>query len=123
MQNMSLVDAKTNAILVRDVRVAESTWEKTRGLLARPEQECGQGFWIGGCRCIHMVGMRYAIDVVFINAAGMIVKIDHELKPWRLAFCLIARNVLELPCGGAEAVGIAVGQGVRLVPFFQKDNA
>lgn len=91
------------------VRVAESAWDRTRGLLGRPPPAAGEGLLIARCRSVHTVGMRYAIDVVFIDARGRIVRIVEGLRPMRMAMCLRSASVLELASGQARALGLRPG--------------
>ena len=37
------------------------------------------------CTAVHTVGMRFAIDVVFVDRQGFAVKIVRNLRPWRIA--------------------------------------
>jgi hypothetical protein len=58
--------------------------------------------------------MRFAIDVVFLDRDGQVVKIVPEMKPYRAALGgRGAHSALELPAGAAAHCGIAVGD--RLV--------
>lgn len=94
------------------VRIAESTWERTRGLLCRPPLAVGEGMLIQRCRSVHTVGMRYAIDVVFIDNTGCVQGVRERLLPLRFAFCPRARHALELAEGQARDLGLT--QGVSL---------
>ena len=54
--------------------------------------------------------MRFAIDAVFLDRAGRVVKVAADLPPWRLAIAARgARDVLELPAGTAARTGTQVG--------------
>jgi uncharacterized membrane protein (UPF0127 family) len=41
--------------------------------------------------------MRFALDLVWLDGGGRIVRIDHAVPPRRLRFCGAARAVVELP--------------------------
>lgn len=84
--------------------------ERMRGLLARPPLEPGHGLLIDPCSAVHTVGMRYPLDLVFLSAAGRIMKLVRKLRPWRMVACPGARMVLELPADGIAAAGLAEGQ-------------
>jgi uncharacterized membrane protein (UPF0127 family) len=54
--------------------------------------------------------MRFAIDVVFLDRDGQVVKVVSELKPYRAALGgRGAHSALELAAGAAKRCGIAVG--------------
>jgi uncharacterized membrane protein (UPF0127 family) len=42
--------------------------------------------------------MRFALDLVWLDADGRIVRVDRGVRPWRLRGCRAARAVVELPC-------------------------
>jgi uncharacterized membrane protein (UPF0127 family) len=96
------------------VRLAATWAARAIGLLATPRLDDPCGLWITPCRSIHTCWMRYAIDVVFIDAAGVVTKVAPRLKPWRMASCRRARSTLELRAGLAEALGIV--PGITLLP-------
>ena len=91
------------------VRLAETAWQRTRGLLGRPRLHDGEGLLIARCRSVHTVGMGYAIDVVFIDTRGRIVRVVEALRPMRMAVCLRGASVLELAAGQARALGLLMG--------------
>ena len=54
--------------------------------------------------------MRFAIDAVFVDRAGTVVRVAADLPPWRLAIVARgARDVLELPAGAAARAGTQAG--------------
>ncbi|RZI88865.1 MAG: DUF192 domain-containing protein [Variovorax sp.] len=91
------------------VRVAERGWDRTRGLLGRPQLVGSQGLLITRCSSVHTVGMRYPIDVVFLDRDGGIARIVENLRPMRMAMCLGAANVLEMAAGQAKRLALRPG--------------
>jgi len=54
--------------------------------------------------------MRFAIDAVYIDKAGRVVKVSSDLRPWHFADAARgARDVLELPAGTAARTGTQAG--------------
>ncbi len=101
--------AASTALPIGPVRIAESGWDRTRGLLGRPALQGSEGLFITRCSSVHTVGMRHVIDVVFVDRAGRIVRIAEHLAPMRVAMCRKASSVLELAAGQARALGLLVG--------------
>lgn len=91
---------------------------QTRGLLGREQLEAGEGMlFIRGrfepFMWMHMFFMRFPIDIVFLDREGMVICINHRLKPWRVSsivFC--AHSALELAAGEAARSGTVVGDRV-----------
>jgi uncharacterized protein len=84
-----------------------------RGLLGRDTLAPGEGLLIRPASSIHTFFMRFAIDGVFVDRAGTVVKVVSGLRPWRCAAARRAAAVLELAAGEAAARGVQVGD--RLV--------
>lgn len=55
-------------------------------------------------RSVHTFGMRFALDLVWIDRDGVALRIDRDVPPRRLRGCRAARSVLELPAGAARLV-------------------
>ena len=80
------------------------TW-RTRllGLALLPGLDPDEALVIPHCTSVHTFGMRFAIDVVFVDRDWRVVKIVHRLRPWRISGARHAVAALELPAGAAEA--------------------
>jgi uncharacterized membrane protein (UPF0127 family) len=53
--------------------------------------------------------MKFPIDVLFLDKKRKVLKIRSEMPRSRMAVCLRAHSVLELPSGTAEAMQTVVG--------------
>lgn len=95
---------------------------KSRGLLGRDglDAEAGMLFEAGRWEpfmWMHMMFMRFAIDIVFLDRRGTVIKINHNLRPWRVSSMVWgARRALELAAGAAARSRTAVGDQVILEP-------
>ena len=63
------------------------------------------------CRSIHTLGMRFAIDVAFLDAHGRVVAVEPALPPRRVVGEFGAEAVLETPAGEVERF-LAAGAGL-----------
>jgi len=70
------------------------------------------------CRAVHTVGMRFTIDVVFVDDEGQVVKVVSRMGPWRIASARAASSTIELWAGALNAVDVRVGDCLRFVPAF-----
>jgi uncharacterized membrane protein (UPF0127 family) len=66
------------------------------GLAFRADLPASVALHIPRCRSIHTFGMRFALDLVWLDAAGEVVRIDRAVPPCRVRVCRRARSVLEL---------------------------
>ncbi|MEZ5420044.1 MAG: DUF192 domain-containing protein [Vicinamibacterales bacterium] len=100
---------------VARVERATTAWTRARGLLGRPGLPPGQALWLAPCRSIHTVGMRFAIDVVFVDGDARVVKVTAAMVPWRLTWGgWRAHGAYEFAAGEAARLGIEVGQTLRV---------
>jgi uncharacterized membrane protein (UPF0127 family) len=89
--------------------IADRMLPRMRGLLGRDSLEPGAGMLITPSPSVHMFFMRFPIDVVFLDRSRRIVKIAHDLRPWRTASARKAVAALELPAGTAARLGLEPG--------------
>ncbi len=86
--------------LASQLQTADSHWKRLKGLLGTPETvfTAGKGLWIVPCHGVHTFGMRYAIDVVYLDSGHRVVHLEEHVKPWRMTPIRIeAETVMELP--------------------------
>ncbi len=72
------------------------------------------GLWIAPCRLVMTLGMREAVDVVFLHADGTIARVVTRLQPWRAVSCGAARSALKLRAGLALRLGLEPGAALDL---------
>ena len=93
---------------------AESPFHRMRGLLGRRSLEPGEGILLRPAGSIHTAFMRFAIDAVFVDADGRVVRVVDSLPAWRAAGAKGAKAVVELPAGAAATAGLAPGARLQL---------
>lgn len=108
----ALFDQDRERCVVRKVWKAGSTWERMRGLLGRPRLGDSEALLLEPCRSVHCVGMRYPLDLVYLDRRGRVCKLVYGLKPGRFSGSLRAYATLELAEGALAASGIKLGDVV-----------
>ena len=104
-------------VLASNVRVADTPRARRVGLLKHEALDSGEGLWIFPTQAIHTFGMRFSIDVVFLDSSLFVKRIYRALRPWRLTtFVWGAKSVLELPSGSLAASGTMVGDQLQFSP-------
>jgi len=100
------VEARLGRVQLR-LRVADGFFSRFKGLMLRsalPEQEA---LLITRCNSVHSAFMRCAIDVVYLDENGYVLRCAEHLRPWRASFGgRGARHALELRAGSVERFGI-----------------
>jgi uncharacterized protein len=103
--------------LATNLAVAQTHWSRLRGLLGASESDFrnGCGLWIRPCRGVHTLAMRFPIDVVYLNRAGTVVHLEHNLQPWRFSpVRMQAASVLELPSHTVARTETALGDRIEI---------
>lgn len=94
------------------IRRADTFLARLTGLLLSPPPAPGEALLITPCAAVHTAFMRYPIDVVFLDRAGVIRKSVAHLSPWRIALCRGASQTLELAAGEIHRQGLRAGQSL-----------
>ena len=82
--------------------------ERARGLIGRPVLARGCGLLLPGVKAVHGFGMRHAVDLVFLDRQGVIVRCA-RLPPWGIVRCAAASQVLEMRAGEVRRLNLRDG--------------
>jgi uncharacterized protein len=89
-----------NTVLASKVILADTASKRMVGLLDRSNLDQGEGLVLDPCNSVHMLFMKFAIDVIFLDKNNRVVGLCENLKP----FCFSpifweSACALELPAG------------------------
>jgi uncharacterized membrane protein (UPF0127 family) len=97
--------------------LADTAVTRMVGLLGRASLASGEGLVLRPCGMIHTWFMRFPIDVLFADRAGVVVSAVDALPPFRFAWGgRGAAQVIELPAGVARRAGVERGQRLLIEP-------
>lgn len=103
------------ADLATQARLATDPFSRLLGWLGRQAIASGEGLILRPCSGIHMVGMRCAIDAIYVDAGGCVLHTLHGLRPWRIGpLDPRAAYVVELPPGTLAATATLPGDLIAL---------
>ncbi|MGA7109911.1 MAG: DUF192 domain-containing protein, partial [Terracidiphilus sp.] len=80
--------------IASSVEVADSGAKRSKGLLGRTGLAPGEAIWIVPCESVHTFGMKFAIDLIYLDRQLRIRKIRSNVRPWRMSGCLTAHSVV-----------------------------
>ena len=106
-----------HAYLATRLAIAGTHWSRFRGLMCAEASnfQSGDGRWIVPCRGVHTFAMNFPIDVVYLDGNKVVVHVEEDLKPWRLArIKMRAKSVIELPGQTLKQSGTAVGDEIEI---------
>jgi hypothetical protein len=102
----------SDARVLASVEIARDHRTKTKGLLRRDHYD--GAFLIEKCRWVHTLGMRFPLDIAYLDADGQVLKTirmsRHRvgIPVWK------ARSVLEAETGAFARWGLRVGDVIEL---------
>lgn len=88
-----------DTLLASAAEMADTSAKRRTGLLKHARLAPGEGLWIVPCEAVHSFGMKFAIDVLFLDRSKKIRKARPNMIPRRMSICFPAHSVLELPAG------------------------
>ena len=103
--------------LATDLAIARTHWSRFRGLIATDSSRFsrGQGLWISPSHGIHTFAMRFPIDAIYLDRDRIVIHVEEDLKPWRMAAVRIAAaSVLEVPTGTIRESFTVLGDQVDI---------
>jgi uncharacterized membrane protein (UPF0127 family) len=81
------------------VPVAKDFRTRLRGLAFREREDAGPGLLIPRCASVHTFGMRFALDVYFLDSEGAVIAARRAVPPRRILWQPGSSAVLEIPAG------------------------
>jgi uncharacterized membrane protein (UPF0127 family) len=81
------------------VTVARGFIQRTRGLAWSKSLPAGDALQINRCRSIHTFGMRFRLDLLWLDQQGRAIRVDYDVPPRRLRSCSQACAVVEVTAG------------------------
>lgn len=89
-----LINKTKNIVLAENLKKADGTLARMKGLLGRNNLSQLEALHISRCNSIHTFFMKFAIDVVFVDKNLKVKSIFQNVKPWKMI----------LPIWGANSV-------------------
>lgn len=103
-------------LLIENLELAESFWQRGRGLLGRSGLQANQALWIKPCNNIHTFFMKFKIDCIFVDKKMKIKKIASEVPAFRIIGpCWKAHSVIETSSGFALSKKLNIGDQLYVV--------
>jgi len=97
---MPVINVTKKTWLATKVRKADSFVTRLVGLLKRRNLGPEEALWLMPSKGIHTIGMKFPIDVVFLNRDNVVLQAVSGMRPFRVSTVqLRGYSVLELPAG------------------------
>jgi uncharacterized membrane protein (UPF0127 family) len=80
-----------------EVPVATTRLSRLLGLALLPRERAGEGLLIPRCSSVHTFGLRFPLDLLFLDRQRRVVEVRRDVPAARVVRCRRADAVLELP--------------------------
>ncbi len=111
---MVLVNATKKTVVSDNCHFANTVLKRMVGLLNRGKLDKGEGLLLDRCHGIHTFGMRFPIDVLFLDKDFCVIRTVKALPPLRT--CVVKKSVyvLEVPVGALDASRTVEGDQIQI---------
>lgn len=107
---MPIINMTKGTNLTPKVSIASNVLARSAGLLGTATPDPNKALYLVPCKAVHTFGMKYSLDVVFLDIQGKVVKLLQNLAPNKMTSLVPAANcVLELPPNTIAATRLEVG--------------
>ena len=117
-----IIIIKNNKVITKNAELADSFFSRFRGLMFRKSIAEDYALYITPCNQIHMLNMRFAIDVIYLDKNGRVVKIDMNVQPNKI--CKTVKNahsVIEMKSFASENFGINIGDMINVRDKYEEE--
>lgn len=111
-ETSTIVWLVTEGRVLASAELATDRATRRKGLLGRVGFE--GAFVISSCRWVHTIGMKFAIDVAYLDGDGVVVKTVHMPRHRIGAPVWRARSVVEATAGAFGRWGVRVGDRIEI---------
>ena len=112
----TVIDARSGIAILQRVALAENPLELMVGLIGM--SDAGASLWLPQTSIIHTFGMRFSLDLLFVNSGGMVLGVRLNVRPGRLVMANRGTVAILETKSYAQSVlsKVQIGDFVRIVP-------
>lgn len=118
MKTLEIQNPARGNIICSRVLLADNFWTRGKGLLGKKSLDPNEGILLVPGTSIHMFGMKFSIDVLFLTKDHLVTDFVEDIAPGKAH---VARNnvgkphaALELAAGTIAKCGVQIGDQLVL---------
>ena len=113
---MRIINKTRNRLIAENGRFADTVISRLVGLLNQSSISPGEALVITECRSIHMLFMRFSIDVIFVDRKNKVVGVVHQIQPFRMSpYFFRANKAIEISPGIINKTQTIVGDEIEFL--------
>ena len=121
MPMKKIIIINNNRIVTKNAELADSFFTRFRGLMFRESIAQDYALFITPCNQIHMLNMKFALDVIYLAESGEVLKIERNVQPGKICKTVKqAKSVIEVNAFAAAKLGIHEGDILKITVRDEK---
>lgn len=85
--SLTQISNQANKYAMTNIRLARNAYDRMRGMLGLTDSSAQNvEYVLYGCGSIHTIGMKFVLDVAFVDKSGLVVKVERCVPPNRVVF-------------------------------------
>ncbi|HEC68897.1 MAG TPA: DUF192 domain-containing protein [Candidatus Omnitrophica bacterium] len=82
-----IINKTKDSVLASQAKIADNFFKRFLGLMFRKSLSKEEALIFFRAPSIHTFFMRFALDILFLDKEGKVLRIARKIKPWRMVFC------------------------------------
>jgi len=124
MKTVTIQNATRQQLLCENCSVADNPLTRMRGLLGRETLDEDEGLLIVPCSSIHMWGMKFALDVIFVTRENVVTDFVENIAPGKIYASKRhhgkAHVALEVMAGTVAKSGLQRGDQLEIIESSER---
>lgn len=89
--------------------------KRLRGYMFRRAGGVSSALLFRSCQSVHTCFMFFDLSLFVLNEDGIVLQVEHNIKPWRMKFYRRGAHIIEAPSSQLKAVGLSdVREGSKI---------
>lgn len=118
MKNACIYNVTRQNVVCENCQIADGLWTRMRGLSGRKSLGDDEGLLIIPCPSIHMFGMNFSLDVIFVTRENVVTDIRENIAPRQIYVAKPnagkAHSALEMAVGSVARCGVQIGDKLEV---------
>lgn len=115
MSLIKLINTSSGQVIGDKIVYANGIYKRFIGLMGKKNLEKNEGIFLTPCNSIHMMFMKFPIDIIFLDRKNKIIHITENIQPWKISKVIFkAQSVLEVPIGTVKETKSKIGDSLSI---------
>ena len=115
MAKVRITNQSRGTVVLERAEVAGTMFARMKGLLGRPGLAPGEGMLLRPANSIHTLGMKFAIDVAFVDRRGIVRRVVEAMPPGRFGPLVVgSAYIIEAAADEFKNSGTVAGDRLKV---------